>query len=411
MFSQSTINIVKSTAPILDKHGETLTRHFYSRMFTQNPEVSPFFNPANQSGGTQQRALAAAICAYAANIDNLEVLGGAVELIAQKHASLLVKPEHYPIVGENLLESIREVLGEGATDDVIAAWAEAYSFLADIFISREGQIYHKSAEQVGGWSGFKAFRIDRKVKESTVVTSFYLSAADGEKLPDYLPGQYITLRIATKGGATTMRNYSLSDQSGQGYFRISVKKEVGLSSSSPDGYVSNTLHSEREVGDLLEIAPPCGEFVFNTNCHSERPLVLLAAGIGVTPILSILKTALEVDPAREIVFIHGCLSEETQAFKSVIDALAEAQSNLKVHYRYSDSALCEANQQHQSSKGFVDAQLIESLVSDTNADYYFCGPKPFMVNIYQDLLKWGIPESQVNYEFFGPREALEIAPG
>src|SRR5690606_23494038 len=107
MLNERIIQTVKSTAPVLEEHGDTLTRHFYQRMFKHNPEVAPFFNPANQSAGKQQRALAGAIAAYAANIDNLEVLGGAVELIAQKHASLMIKPEHYPIVGENLLASIR----------------------------------------------------------------------------------------------------------------------------------------------------------------------------------------------------------------------------------------------------------------------------------------------------------------
>jgi nitric oxide dioxygenase len=154
MLSQKTIDIVKSTAPILDEHGETLTRHFYNRMFSHNPEVAPFFNPANQVSGTQQRALAAAVCAYAANIDNLAVLGSAVELIAHKHASLMIKPEHYPIVGENLLSSIREVMGEGATDDVINAWGEAYGFLADILIGREKQLYDENADKTGGWEGF-----------------------------------------------------------------------------------------------------------------------------------------------------------------------------------------------------------------------------------------------------------------
>src|SRR6187402_1149259 len=144
MLSQQTIDIVKSTAPILEQHGETLTRHFYERMFRVNPEVAPFFNPAHQAAGSQQKALAGAICAYAANIDNLEVLGGAVELIAQKHASLQIKPEHYPIVGQNLLASIREVLGEGATDEVIQAWGEAYGFLANILIGREREIYHQN---------------------------------------------------------------------------------------------------------------------------------------------------------------------------------------------------------------------------------------------------------------------------
>ena len=110
--------------------------------------------------------MAGAICAYSANIDNLEALGGAVELIAQKHASLQIKPEHYPIVGENLLESIREVLGEGATDEIINAWAEAYGFLADILIGREEQIYSENAAMPGGWEGFKPFKVIKKESES-----------------------------------------------------------------------------------------------------------------------------------------------------------------------------------------------------------------------------------------------------
>lgn len=407
MLSQQTIDIVKSTAPILDEHGETLTKHFYKRMFEHNPEVAPFFNPANQTEGTQQRALAAAICAYAANIDNLEVLGGAVELIAQKHTSLMIKPEHYPIVGANLLASIREVLGEGATDDVINAWGEAYGFLADILIGREKQIYKDAAEKSGGWEGFRTFKIDRKEQESSIITSFYLKPEDGRALPDYMAGQYITVRMPTADGSTTMRNYSLSDKAGQDYFRISVKREAGAKADTPKGYVSNLLHDERSVGDIVEIAPPCGEFFLNVNDKHERPLVLLAAGVGITPILSILKTAIEAMPDREIVFVHGCLNEDVQPFKNTIDALAQSHSKLKVHYRYSDAET--KKREDNCSTGFVDAALIESVSPDRDADYYFCGPKPFMVGIYQDILKWGIPASQVHFEFFGPREELEAA--
>lgn len=409
MLSQKTIDIVKSTAPILDEHGETLTKHFYKRMFTHNPEVAPFFNPANQAGGTQQRALASAICAYAANIDNLEVLGGAVELIAHKHTSLQIKPEHYPIVGENLLASIREVLGDGATDDVINAWAEAYGFLADILIGREKQIYKESAEKEGGWDGFRRFKIERKERESDIITSFYLKPEDGGALPTYMPGQYITVRMPTPDGSTTMRNYSLSDKPGQDYFRISVKKEVGANAATPKGYVSNLLHDEKDVGDGFEIAPPCGEFFLNVKDRHERPLVLLAAGVGITPILSILKTVTEAMSERKVIFIHGCLNEKVQAFKETIDGLQQNNPNLTVHYRYSDPEQGETKRSGQCSTGFVDADLIESFVPERHADYYFCGPKPFMVNIYQDLLKWGIPASQVHFEFFGPREELEKA--
>jgi len=406
MLSQQTIDIVKSTAPILDEHGETLTKHFYTRMFFHNPEVAPFFNPANQAGGTQQRALAAAICAYAANIDNLEVLGGAVELIAHKHASLQIKPEHYPIVGENLLASIREVLGDGATDDVINAWGEAYGFLADILIGREQQIYTEAAEKTGGWEGFRKFKIDRKEKESSVITSFYLKPEDGGTLPDYMPGQYITVRMPTKDGSTTMRNYSLSDKPGQNYLRISVKKEVGAKAETPDGYVSSLLHDAKNTGDIIELAPPCGEFFLNVKDRHERPLVLLAAGIGITPILSILKSVLDAKQNREIIFVHGCLNEDVQPFKTTIDNLADKHPNLTVHYRYSDAENGAVKRDGNCSTGFINAELIESFVPERHADYYFCGPKPFMVGIYQDLLKWGIPAPQVHFEFFGPREEL-----
>lgn len=408
MLSEQTIAIVKSTAPVLADQGEVLTRHFYKRMFEHNPEVASFFNPANQAAGKQQKALAGAIVAYAANIDNLEVLAGAVELIAQKHASLLIKPEHYPIVGSNLLASIREVLGAAATDDIINAWAEAYGFLADILIGRERAIYQENARKPCGWEGFKPFRVVRKVKESSNITSFYLAPADGAQLPRFKPGQYITVRIATPNGQTTMRNYSLSDKPGQDWFRISVKREDGADAATPSGYVSNLLHKIAEVGSELEIAPPCGEFFLDITEKHERPLVLLAAGIGITPVLSILLSALDATPDREIVLVHGCLNEDVQAFKTLLNELSEKHSNLKLHFRYSDPAKDGCIRTGHASTGFIDAALIEAQVPGRDADYYFCGPHPFMISVYQDLLKWGIPPMQVHFEFFGPRQDLEL---
>ncbi|MEZ5494282.1 MAG: NO-inducible flavohemoprotein [Pseudomonadales bacterium] len=407
MLSEKTIQIVKSTAPILQEHGETLTRHFYKRMFSHNPEVAPFFNQAHQGAGNQQRALAGAIAAYAANIDNLEVLGGAVELIAQKHASLMIKAEQYPIVGENLLASIREVLGAGATDDIINAWAEAYGFLADILIGREKQIYAENAQKTGGWEGFKSLRVIRKEKESSNITSFYLANTDGAPLPAFKPGQYITVRMATPNGSTTMRNYSLSDKPGQDYFRISVKREVPPAANTPAGFVSNQLHDNIDVGSTLEIAPPCGEFFLDVSEKHARPLVLLAAGVGITPINSILLAALDAFPERKIVLVHAVLNPEVQAFRASFDALAQQHKNLKVYYRYSDAAPVSAA---NASNGFVTAEYLESLLSGRDADYFFCGPQPFMVALYHGLMQWGIPASQVHFEFFGPRQELEKQP-
>lgn len=407
MLNDQTITIVKSTAPILQEHGELLTKHFYKRMFEHNPEVAPLFNPANQFAGSQQRALASAICAYAANIDNLEVLGGAVELIAQKHASLRIKPEHYPIVGANLLASIREVLGEGATDDIINAWGEAYGFLADILIGREAQLYKEQSAMPGGWEDFKSFRIIKKEKENDIITSFYLVPAEGGPVPDFKPGQYITVRVPSPCGHTTMRNYSLSDKPGNDYLRISVKRETGPKADTPKGYVSNLLHDSMEVNSTVELAPPCGEFFLDITEQHERPLVLIAGGIGITPLLSMLKTAVAAMPNRRIIFIHGSLHEGVQPFRNILNDLAAKYKNLETHFRYSEQASQGVARRLEDSTGMIDAHLIEKLVPEKDADYYFCGPKPFMVSIYHQLLEWGIPASQVHFEFFGPRQDLD----
>lgn len=406
MLSQQTIEIVKSTAPILQQHGETLTKHFYKRMFAHNPEVIPFFNHANQTEGTQQKALAAAITAYASHIDNLNSLKNAVELIAQKHSSLQIKAEHYPIVGENLLASIKEVLGEGATDAIINAWAEAYWFLANVLIGREKQIYEENSRKHGGWEGFRKFKVARKEKESSVITSFYLKPEDGKPIPLYRPGQYITVRIPTPDRSTTMRNYSLSDKPSPDYFRISVKREESKHINIPHGYVSNKLHNQLAVGDTLEIGAPCGDFFFDPQKVYEQPLVLLAAGVGITPVLSILLTALETSPQRPIVFIHACLNEEKQAFSETIERLAEKHSHLTRHYCYSEPATEGVKREGHTSTGFVTGELIESLLPSRDAEYYFCGPKPFMIDIYDTLTKWDIPESQIHFEFFGPKQDL-----
>jgi nitric oxide dioxygenase len=255
----------------------------------------------------------------------------------------------------------------------------------------------------GGWVGFRSFTVLRKEKESEVITSFYLKPADGGALAPFAAGQYITVRVPLPNGRTTMRNYSLSDRPGRDWYRISVKREGGA--DTPQGYVSHFLHGSVEEGMTLELGPPCGEFTLDVTERHERPLVLLAAGVGVTPIMSMLQTALEAMPGREIVFIHACLNERLRAFAGAVDALKARHPNLTVHVRYSapDSPVT----QEGISTGFVDAELIERFVPERDADYYFCGPRPFMTGVYGDLLAWGIPPAQVHFEFFGPASELK----
>lgn len=404
MLSEQTLAIVKATVPVLEQHGETLTRHFYQRMFTHSPEVAPLFNPAHQTAGTQQKALAAAICEYAKHIENPGVLGKAIELIAQKHASLRVKPEHYPIVGTHLLASIREVLGEAATDEVIAAWGEAYHFLANVLLKREGQIYQAQAATPQGWEGFRSFKVVNKVKENDIITSFYLSPADEGGIPKFYPGQYITVRLATPDGSTTMRNYSLSDSPNENHFRISVKRQSSPLRDVAPGFVSNTLHDAIKVGMCLDVAPPCGEFILDPETAETRPLVFLAAGVGITPLLSMLKAALAAAPQRQITFIHACRHEGVQAFKDTLDEWAAHHTNLSVHHCYSEQPPAGVLRDSTAISGLLTDPLLTNLIPFKEADYYFCGPTLFMQYIHRHLMLKGVAPERMHYEFFGPKQ-------
>ncbi len=182
--------IITATVPILEQGGEALTRHFYLTLFHDHPQVKPLFNQANQQDGNQQRALANAVLMYAKNIERLEQLGPLVATIVNKHVSLQIQREHYPLVGASLLKAIREVLGADiATDAVIEAWAAAYGQLADILAGAEQQAYEDNVRAPGGWSGARAFKIASKRAESDEITSFVLEPVDGRAVVAHKPGQ------------------------------------------------------------------------------------------------------------------------------------------------------------------------------------------------------------------------------
>lgn len=226
MLDQQTIEIIKSTVPVLQVHGKTITTTFYRMLFENHPELLNIFNHANQREGKQQTALANAVLAAAMNIDQLGNILPVVKQIAEKHRALGVLPEHYPIVGETLLAAIGQVLGDAATPEIIDAWAKAYGVIADAFIGVEAEKYREAAEIPGGWSGFRNFVVTKKVKESELITSFYLSPEDGGAIASYLPGQYITVRVQPEDEEYThVRHYSLSSAPGQSYYRITVKRE------------------------------------------------------------------------------------------------------------------------------------------------------------------------------------------
>lgn len=151
MVSQKTIEIVKATAPIIKEKGEEITRRMYQIAFEERPDYKRSFETTwmqHLDGGGQARKLAAAVYAYATHIDHLDELATAVDKIAHRHVETRILPEQYPLIGEKLLQAMKDVLQDAATDEVIAAWAEAYNALANIFIQKENAIYKQEDREL-----------------------------------------------------------------------------------------------------------------------------------------------------------------------------------------------------------------------------------------------------------------------
>ncbi|WP_264879234.1 MULTISPECIES: NO-inducible flavohemoprotein [unclassified Sporosarcina] len=393
MLDQKTIDIIKSTVPVLEQHGKSITTVFYRNMFEAHPELLDIFNHANQSQGRQQTALANTVYAAAQHIDNLGAILPAVVQIAHKHVSLGIKPEHYPIVGEYLLGAIKEVLGDAATPEIIEAWAAAYGVIADAFIGVEAEMYDNTENAEGGWREFKDFEIVDKVEESDIITSFYLKPVDGKKLPYYLPGQYITVRTSIPGAKNIVnRQYSLSQKSNDETFRISVKREDTL---QPNGVVSCYLHNEASVGDIIEVSAPAGDFYLEPT--GTEPVTLISGGVGITPMKAMYSTIADLSPEREVAFLHSARTRSQQAFANKLEQLNAKLPNSTYKALYSEEG------DGMFTREFLEENVIQG------SDVYVCGPTGFMEFVIQQLLAIGVPEDKVHYEFFGPAVQLELA--
>jgi nitric oxide dioxygenase len=401
MLSTAHKAIVTATVPLLESGGEALATHFYRIMLDEYPQVRPLFNQANQASGAQPRALADAVLMYARNIDRLEALGDLATRIVQKHVALQILPEHYPIVGTCLLRAIRDVLGaEIATDAVIDAWNAAYGQLADILIAAETAEYDRKAAAPGGWRGARAFRVARKEAECQEITSFYLEPVDGLALLDFAPGQYIGLRLEVDG-QEMRRNYSLSAAADGRTYRISVKRE-------PGGVVSNHLHDQVQVGSVVDLFPPAGEFTLVDN---ERPLVLISGGVGITPTLAMLEAAMARTPSRKVCFIHCARSSRVHAFRHTVEKMAQQNPNFSYFYCYEQDSADPEDDANPYVVGRIGDSLLARWLPVLSAgvrdvDAFFVGPKPFMQQVQRSLHALGVPDRQARHEFFGPASAL-----
>lgn len=395
MLNEKTIEIVKSTAPLLAETGTKLTEHFYARMFNHNPELKDIFNMSNQFTGAQREALFNAVYGYAANIDNLPALLPVVEKIAQKHASFNITADMYSIVGDHLLATIDELFSPG--QEVLDAWAEAYGVLAQVFINREEEIYQQNEVSEGGWRGTRTFKLISKTPESEVITSFVFEPVDGKPVTGFEPGQYIGIYLKPEQFANQeIRQYSLSAAPNSNTYRISVKRE-------PQGTVSNYLHDHLNVGDTVELAPPTGDFFFKS--EKNTPIALISAGVGLTPMLSMLESVSGQHNAQ-INWLHAAENASHHAFGEHIDSLLQAHGNARRDVWYREPSNTDLQGEQFDHTGLMDVSKVEGLTEDATREFYLCGPVGFMQFVAKQLIDAGVDRDRIFYECFGPHKVI-----
>ena len=392
MLSPSARPYIEASVPVLREHGLAITQTFYRNLLGEHPDLKNLFNMGNQAQGTQQQSLAAAVFAYAANIDNPAALGPVVTRIVHKHASLGIKPEHYPIVGRHLLGAIKETLGEAANEPLIDAWAEAYGLLAEALIAEEKQLYKTSTVAAGELLPMQVSEIRQ---ESALIRSFYLVPTDGRALLPFLPGQYISVAVNFPDGSRQLRQYSLSDAPAQPYYRISVKHEVN--GQSPAGQVSSWLHSNVKVGDTLMVSAPFGDF--HPQAESDAPMVLLSAGAGITPMVSVLNHLAQARPEQRVIFAHAARDTVHHALQADLAAARERMPNLQVVTFY--ESLDGAGDGTQAVQGFMQLAALPDW-DKQQINVYLCGPQPFMKAMWASLAQAGVPKERLHREVFGP---------
>lgn len=251
-------------------------------------------------------------------------------------------------------------------------------------------------------------RISEKIKESDEITSFYIAPVDGKPLPTFKPGQYISVQVyVPELKHLQPRQYSLSDKPNPDYYRISVKKEKGLSAnadaSTHPGYVSNLLHDTFNKGDTIKVSHPAGDFFLSTD-ETANPVVLISAGVGLTPLTSILNTLTSKPSERKLHFIHGSRTSSVRAFKEHITSLTAAYPDLQTTFFTTQPSAAEKEGVDYTYAGRVDLSKLASkdlFIEDSATQYYICGPEKFMTDMEASLKAHGVPGDRIKMELFG----------
>lgn len=276
--------------------------------------------------------------------------------------------------------------------------------------------YSPYLEATGSWSQalgtiaanrqrdtYLAYTVERVEKESRTITSFYLRRADGGALASYRAGQFLPIRLTIPGQPEpVLRNYTVSDAPNADHYRLSIKREGG-------GLVSNFLHDHAAPGFGLEAMAPRGKFV--CDAASERPVVLISGGVGITPMIAIANHLIgegrRTRNFRRTFFIHGTTAGRALAFGPHLRTLARVHESLTVHIRFSRPDADDRPGETHDSVGRIDLALLKSVLPFDDYDFYLCGPAGFMQSLYDGLIGLGVREERIHFESFGPATVLK----
>ncbi|RDI55227.1 globin domain-containing protein [Nocardia mexicana] len=388
--------VVRDTLPVIAARIDEITTAFYRRMFAAHPELlRDRFNRGNQAQGAQQRALAASIATFATHLvdPDLPHPRELLSRIGHKHASLGVVAEEYPIVHEHLFAAIVEVLGAGVvTGEVAAAWDRVYWLMADALIALERELYAEAGVEPG--DVFRETTVVERIEDSSGVVGFVIESADPTRpLPEFVPGQYISVGATLPDGARQLRQYSLINEPGDGRLAFAVRRVRG-DGAHPDGEVSTWLHENIRAGDRLQVTIPFGDLTIDT--ATTTPLVLISAGIGVTPMIGILDHLASHSSRRRVLVLHADRSEHTHPLRQVQQGLVEQLPHAEMEVWYEQPSPSA----HPGTLG------ISRLDLPPDADFYLCGGTGFLQSVRAQLRAAGIADGRVHFELFAPNDWL-----
>ncbi|ORB27877.1 globin domain-containing protein [Mycolicibacterium parafortuitum] len=388
---------ISATLPLVGAHIDEITTEFYRRMFGAHPELlRNLFNRGNQAQGAQQRALAASIATFAAHLVDPQLPHPAELLsrIGHKHASLGVTADQYPIVHEHLFAAIVEVLGaDTVTADVAAAWDRVFWIMADTLIALERDLYR--AAGVADGDVYRRATVVSRVDDPSGAVLITVRP-EGKPFVNVLPAQYVSVGVTLPDGARQLRQYSLVNVPGSDELTFAVKP-VAAGTDQPAGEVSSWIAANLCVGDILDVTVPFGDLPAP---DGGAPVVLISAGIGVTPMVGILEHLAAAAPQTVVHVLHADRSDQAHPLRERQAELTEAMPNARLDLWYEDGVTAGLSGAHAGLMNLAGIAL------PADGHVYLCGSNGFAQAVRAQLAERGVPAERVHCELFSPNDWL-----